>query len=110
MASEYNLEAAILATLAKFPLQIKLHHIPSHQDKKQPNILKLKWKAQLNIICDRLAGRQLDICLLELTGTQNSYCNAYVTADGDSITGQIRNLLLNATSQPPAVTTGSPTS
>jgi predicted component of type VI protein secretion system len=50
MASEYNLEAAILATLAKFPLRVKLHHVLSHQDKQQPNILKLKWEAQLNVI------------------------------------------------------------
>jgi hypothetical protein len=41
-ALEYDLEAASILTTAK-PLVIALHHmLKSHQDKKQPSLLKLK--------------------------------------------------------------------
>jgi hypothetical protein len=56
LASEFNLEATILATLQALSLVINLNHVKSHQDKKQPDFLKLKWEAQLNLVCERLAG------------------------------------------------------
>jgi hypothetical protein len=86
IASEFDLEIAILKTTASLPLVIKLHHIQSNQDKKQPMIYLLPWEAQLNIICNRLAGRQLETCLLDPVVTPNPFGNAYVTAHDKSIT------------------------
>jgi hypothetical protein len=99
VASEYDIEVAILKTLATLPLVTHLHHVKGHQDLTQPNTFLLPWEAQLNIVCDRLAGRQLETCALEPTVTHNPYCNAYVTHNGNSITGQTRNSLLDAASQ-----------
>jgi hypothetical protein len=56
LVSDYVLEAAITATLTDLPLKIFKHHVNSHQDKDEPDLLKLPWKAQLNIICDHLAS------------------------------------------------------
>jgi hypothetical protein len=100
LASEFDLETAIQQTTAALPLKIELHHVRSHQDLQQPNILKLPWEAQLNIICDRLAGRQLELCNLETVVFQNPFCNAYVSAGSESITGRIRNSLLDSASRP----------
>jgi hypothetical protein len=100
IASDFDLEVAIVKTLDALPLVIKLHHVRSHQDKKQPKTFLLPWEAQLNIVCDRLAGRQLETCDLQPVVIHNPFCNAYVTAQKDSITGHIRNSLLDAASQP----------
>jgi hypothetical protein len=100
MASDFDLEIAIQNTLTALPIAIKLHHVRSHQDRKQPRIHLLSWEAQLNIICDRLAGRQLETCELNPVVDPNPFCNAYVTAGNESVTGHVRNSLLDAASQP----------
>jgi N-acyl-D-aspartate/D-glutamate deacylase len=100
MASEFNLEIAILHATTALPLLLELHHVRSHQDKKQPKTQLLSWEAQLNIVCNRLAGNQLETCALDPVITPNPFCNAYVTAGLESITGQIHNSLLDAASQP----------
>jgi hypothetical protein len=59
MASEFDLEIAITKTLKALPLMIMLHHVKSHQDRNQPNLLKLAWEAQLNVLYGWLASHQL---------------------------------------------------
>jgi hypothetical protein len=100
LASKYDLEAAIIATTKALPLILNLHHIKGHQDQKQPDILKLSWAAQLNIVCDRLAGRQLEVCALEPLVLKNPYCNVYLAARDVSVTGQLQKSLFDAASQP----------
>jgi hypothetical protein len=85
MTSEFDIKVAILKTITALPLVTKLHHVMAHQDLKQPKIFLLSWEAQLNIVCDQFAGRQLETCALEPTVTHNPYCNAYVTQQGDII-------------------------
>ena len=80
MASDFDMEIAIQNTLTALPIAIELHHVRSHQDRKQPRIHLLSWEAQLNIICDRLAGRQLETCELNPLVHPNPSCTAYVTA------------------------------
>jgi hypothetical protein len=100
LKSEFDLEIAILATLKLLPLTIRRKHVNSHQDDKQPVIAKLPWHVQLNIICDRLASRQLAVCPLETQVILNPHCNAYVQVRGESVTGQIRNALFDAAARP----------
>jgi hypothetical protein len=100
LKSEFDLEIAIRATITATPLTITRHHIAAHQDNKQPDIIKLRWKAQLNIVCDRLASRQLEVCPLETKVFPNPYCHAYVYVRGESITGQIRKSLFDAAAYP----------
>jgi hypothetical protein len=100
LASEYDLESAITATLQALPITLHLDHIKAHQDKLQPNTLLLPWEAQLNIVCDRLAGQQLSLCNLETTVLPNPFCNVYLAASHGSITGQLRSSLFEAASTP----------
>jgi hypothetical protein len=100
LKSEFDLETAILATFKALPLKITRHHVLAHQDDKQPNLLKLRWKAQLNIVCDRLASRQLAVCPVEVSVIPNPYCNAYLAVRGESLTGQIRKTLFDAAARP----------
>jgi hypothetical protein len=100
LASDFNLEAAITQTIRDNPLQLSQQHVKSHQDKDQPDTLKLSWKAQLNILCDRLATRQLAVCPLITRVTPNPYCNAYIAHGDKTISGQLRKSLFCAASQP----------
>jgi hypothetical protein len=87
IASEFDIEISILTTTTALPLTLELHHVRSHQDKKQRKTHLLPWEAQLNIVCDKLAGHQLESCALDLVVTPNPVCNAYITAGLESITG-----------------------
>jgi hypothetical protein len=100
LKSEFDLESAILAAFKELPLKITRHHVAAHQDDRQPNILRLRWKAQLNIICDRLASRQLEISPVEPKVIPNPSCNAYIQVQGESVTGQIRKTLFDAAARP----------
>jgi hypothetical protein len=98
--SEFDLETAILATIKALPLTITRKHVAAHQDDKQPDILKLRWHVQLNIVCDRLASRHLAVCPLLPTAIPNPHCNAYIQVHGESLTGQIRKRLFDAAARP----------
>jgi hypothetical protein len=100
LKSEFDLESAILAAFKELPLKITRHHVAAHQDDRQPNILRLRWKAQLNIVCDRLASRQLAVCPVEPNVVPNPSCNAYIQVRGESVTGQIRKTLFDAAARP----------
>ncbi len=52
MNLEFDLEIAILATIKALPVTILQKHILAHQDNKQPDLLKLFWHVQLNIVCN----------------------------------------------------------
>jgi hypothetical protein len=90
-----------LATIKELPITILRKHVRAHQDDKQPDILKLHWHAQLNIICDHLASRQLAACPLLVKAIPNHHCNVYIQVNGESVTGHIRKTLFNAASHPP---------
>jgi hypothetical protein len=100
LASDFDLEAAITQTITDLPLQLSQLHVKSHQDKEQPDTLQLPWKAQLNVLCDRLATRQLAVCPLVTRVTPNPYCNAYISHGNNTISGQLRKSLFCAASQP----------
>jgi hypothetical protein len=87
------LEAAITVTLTILPLKISKRHLNSHQDKEEPDILKLPWQAQLNIVSNHLASWQLEVCPVVTRVTPNPYCNAHVSHGTISISGQIRKSL-----------------
>ena len=99
IASDFDLEAAITATISNLPLKLSQRHVNSHQDLEEPDILRLPWQAQLNIVCDRLASRQLEVCPLVTSVTPNPYCNAYVSNGDISISGQIRKSLFSVAGQ-----------
>jgi hypothetical protein len=98
MASEFDIETAIIHTLKALPLVVTLHHVMGHKDKQQPKTYLLPWEAQLNIICDCLAGYQLENCSLNPVVTPNPLCQAYVSAKSKSIT----NMSETSFSTPPA--------
>ena len=98
--SEFDLETAILASIKELPITITRKHVAAHQDDKQPNTLKLRWPAQLNIVCDRLASRHLAVCPLLPKAVPNPHCNAYIQVGGESLTGQIRKRLFDAAARP----------
>jgi hypothetical protein len=100
LASDYDLEAAITQTILDLPLTLSQLHVKSHQDKDQPDTLRLSWKAQLNVLCDRLASRQLAVCPLVTRVSQNPYCNAYLAHGNRTISGQLRKSMFCAASQP----------
>jgi hypothetical protein len=100
LASDFDLEAAITQTIVDLPLKLSQLHVKSHQDKEQPDTLKLPWKAQLNVVCDRLASRQLAVCSLVTQVAQNPYCNAYLAHGNRTISGQLRKSMFCAASQP----------
>jgi hypothetical protein len=100
LASDYDLEAAITQTIVDLPLHLSQLHVKSHQDKDQPDTLKLPWKVQLNVLCDRLASRQLEVCPLVTRVSQNPYCNAYLAHGPLTVSGQLRKSMFCAASQP----------
>jgi hypothetical protein len=100
LASEFDLEIAISNTLTGLPLTISQHYVASHQDTNKPDLLKLAWKACLNVVCDCLASRQLATCPLVTSIPHNPFCNAYLSCQREGLTGQLRKNLLEAASQP----------
>jgi hypothetical protein len=98
--SEFDLESAILATITELPITILCKQVQAHQDDKQPNLLKLRWHIQLNILCNRLASRQLNVCPLDPLVQPNPHCNVYIQVQGESITGQIRKTLFKVAACP----------
>jgi hypothetical protein len=100
LASDFDLEAAILASIAESPLKIIRRHVKSHQDDDVDDPLELPWPAQLNVICDRLASSQLAACQLLTVAPMNPYCNAYLSISGKTCSGHIRKSMFDAASSP----------
>jgi hypothetical protein len=100
IASDYDLEAAILASISELPLTFVRRHVKSHQDDEVDSVLELPWPAQLNVVCDHLASRQLSTCQLHTTVPMNPYCNAYLTIDKKSCSSHIRKSMFDAASSP----------
>jgi hypothetical protein len=59
LASDYDLESAIIELLDKLQLTIQFIHVKSHQDDKT-DINLLPWEAQMNVHADGLATDYLD--------------------------------------------------
>jgi hypothetical protein len=99
LASDFDLETAITHTITALPLRLSQLHVKSHQDDDEPNLLNLPWKAQLNVLCDRLATRQLAVCPLITRVSQNPFCNAYLSHGSRTLSGQLRKSMFCAASQ-----------
>jgi hypothetical protein len=99
LASEFDIESAILHSIKLIGLTFERKHVKGHQDKEQ-EIQTLNWPAQLNCQCDHMATQQLRLAPLYTKVIKNPYCNAYVTIRGESVTGQIRKALFDAAGRP----------
>jgi hypothetical protein len=100
LASDFDLESAILASIAESPLSIRRRHVKSHQDDDVDDVLELPWPAQLNVVCDQLASRQLATCQLHTVVPMNPHCNAYITIAKESCSSHIRKSMFDAASSP----------
>jgi hypothetical protein len=100
LASDYDLESAIIEMIAILPITIRFSHVKSHQD-DDTAIHLLPWEAQMNVQADHLATDYLD------NYTEPSKIMPYIqpsqaslTINGETISRRFASRLRLAASSP----------